>query len=45
MRNSQTYPVTFPIAKKTNVNGSDANEVFKWLKGASVSLVLLIVLI
>jgi len=29
---SQTYPVTFPIAKKSNVNGNDANEVFKWLK-------------
>lgn len=29
---SATYPVTFPIAKKSNVNGSDANEVFKWLK-------------
>ncbi|KAK9894533.1 glutathione peroxidase [Cystobasidium minutum MCA 4210] len=29
---SATYPVTFPIAKKSNVNGNDANEVFKWLK-------------
>jgi len=27
-----TYDVTFPVTKKTNVNGSDAHPIYNWLK-------------
>lgn len=29
---TNTYNVSFPVAKKTNVNGSDAHPVYNWLK-------------
>lgn len=29
----RNHGVTFPLMKKSDVNGDDANEVFKWLKG------------
>merc|ERR1712093_298310 len=29
---SKNYGVSFPVVKKSNVNGSDANPVYKWLK-------------
>lgn len=27
-----TYDVSFPIMKKSDVNGNDANEVYNWMK-------------
>lgn len=32
------HGVTFPLMKKSDVNGDDANEVFKWLKKEKAGL-------
>jgi len=35
---SINYGVTFPLMKKSDVNGDNANEVYKWLKKEKAGL-------
>lgn len=35
---SHTLGVTFPLMKKSDVNGDNTNEVFKWLKAEKAGI-------